>query len=299
MKSDKRILTAFLLNLGFSVFEFFGGIYSGSVSVLSDSLHDFGDAAGIGVAYWFERKSKKGADEKFTYGYARYSVIGSVITTVILLVGSLLVITSSIKRLFNPIEINYNGMIVIAIIGTVVNLGAALFTSGGKSINQKAINLHMLEDVLGWIAVLISAVVMRFTDWWFIDPILSAVIAVIIFVGAAKAFKEAVDLLLEKAPVGVDRAKLEEKLNSIESVKEIHHLHIWSLDGITNCATMHIVTNADASQTKESIRNVLKEFGISHSTLELEAENEICAMHSCERDEHSHAEHHHHHHHHH
>ena len=115
MKTEKNILIAFLLNISFSILEFIGGVFSNSVAIMSDAIHDLGDATSIGVSYFLERKSKKGPDEKYTYGYIRYSVMGSLITTVILLVGSLIVIFNSIKRIINPVEVNYNGMLIFAI----------------------------------------------------------------------------------------------------------------------------------------------------------------------------------------
>ena len=164
MKSDKKILVAFILNLLFSIFEFIGGTISNSVAIISDSIHDLGDSLSIGISYFLEKKSNKKPDHKFTYGYKRYSVIGSVITTLILLVGSVLVIYNAIIRIIDPKDINYNGMIIFAAIGVVINFLAAYFTKDGHSLNQKAVNLHMLEDVLGWAIVLFGAIVMRFTN---------------------------------------------------------------------------------------------------------------------------------------
>ena len=151
MKTEKNILIAFILNITFSIFELFGGLITNSISILSDSIHDLGDAISIGISFFMEKKSKKHANNKYTYGYIRYSVLGGVITTAILLTGSILVIISAIKRLITPVEVNYTGMIIFAIIGTILNLIAAYVTKEGNSINQKSVNLHMLEDVLGWI----------------------------------------------------------------------------------------------------------------------------------------------------
>ena len=194
MKTEKNILIAFILNLGFSIFEFFGGIFSGSVAIISDSIHDIGDAISIGLAFSLEKKSKKQPDKNYTYGYQRFSVIGSVITTLILIVGSVFVIMGAINRIINPTEIKYNTMIVFAIIGVCVNFVAALFTHGEGSLNQRAVNLHMLEDVLGWIIVLVGAIIMKFTDITLIDPIMSICVSLFILVNAIKTLKEAVDI---------------------------------------------------------------------------------------------------------
>ena len=297
MKTEKNILIAFILNLIFSVFEFIGGIFTGSVAIVSDAIHDIGDAASIGISYFLEKKSKQKPDSKYTYGYVRYSVIGSVITTLILLFGSASVIFNAVHKIFNPTEINYNGMIIFAVVGAVVNFGAAYITREGDSLNQKAVNLHMLEDVLGWIVVLIGAVVMRFTDFSIIDPLMSIGVALFILINATKNLKEVLDLFLEKTPSGIDVEEIKEHICSIDGVLDAHHIHIWSMDGQSNFATMHIVTNSDAHKIKELIREELSEHGIVHATLELEAEGEHCHEKNCDIKINSNSGHHHHHHH--
>ena len=296
MKTEKNILIAFLLNLSFSIFEFFGGAFTGSVAIISDAIHDLGDAASIGLSYILERKSTGKPDDNYTYGYARYSVLGSVITTVILLFGSVMVIYNAVRRIFTPVEIHYNGMIVFAIVGVVLNLIAAYVTREGKSMNQKAVNLHMLEDVLGWIVVLIGAVVMRFTDIAVLDPIMSIGVALFILIHAVKNLKEVLDLFLEKVPGGISVEEIREHICKIDGVLDVHHIHIRSIDGQSNSATMHIVTDADAHCIKHLVREELAEHGIAHATLELERKDEEC------HDTHCHIEvkvtgHHHHHHH--
>lgn len=296
MKTEKNILAAFLLNVAFSVLEFAGGIFTGSVAILSDALHDIGDAASIGLSYFLEKKSQKQPDEKYTYGYARYSVMGSVITTLILLLGSAAVIYNAIGRIITPMPIQYDGMIVFALVGVCVNLCAAFFTRGGDSLNQKAVNLHMLEDVLGWIVVLIGAVVMRFTDIGVIDPAMSIGVAVVILINALKNLKEALDLFLEKTPQDVDLHELKERITEISGVLDVHHIHVWSMDGQHNYATMHVVTNADPHKIKAQIREELQEHGIGHVTLELEAEGEHCCEDHCHVEAVKISGHHHHHH---
>ena len=298
MKTEKNILIAFILNLCFSIFEFMGGLFTGSVAIVSDAVHDIGDAASIGISYFLERKSKKQPDETYTYGYARYSVIGGVITTLILLFGSVMVIYNAITRIIDPTPINYNGMILFAVIGAVVNFLAAFFTRHGDSLNQRAVNLHMLEDVHGWIVVLVGAVVMKFTDFALIDSIMSIGVAVFIFINAFKNLKEVTDLFLEKKPHGIDVKEIQEHITEIDGVIDVHHIHVWSMDGVNHYATMHIVTNEDGHIIKEKVREELKKHGIGHVTLELEEEGEHC------HDQHCHTEaiptgHHHHHQHHH
>ena len=298
MKTARNIFIAFILNLAFSVFEFIGGIFTGSVAIISDAVHDIGDAASIGVAFFLEKKSKKQPDDAYTYGYSRYSVLGSVLTTLILLLGSLAVIYHAILRMIDPVEINYNGMIVFAIVGVCVNLTAALLTRDGDSLNQRAVNLHMLEDVLGWIVVLVGAVVMRFTNFYMIDSLMSIGVAIFILVNALKGLKEALDLFLEKTPHGISISEVAEHICEIDGVLGVHHIHIWSMDGHNNYATMHVVVNGDKHKIKHDIRDELKEHGIGHATLELEEEHEHCHEEHCHVDAVSSSGHHHHHHHH-
>ncbi len=298
MKTEKNILIAFILNLSFSIFEFIGGTFSNSIAIVSDSIHDMGDALSIGISYFLERKSKKQPDADYTYGYARYSVIGSVITTLILLFGSVMVIFNAVKRVVNPEPINYNGMIIFAIIGLCVNLIAAFVTREGDSLNQKAVNLHMLEDVIGWAVVLIGAVVMRFTDISILDPIMSIAVALFIFVNAVNNLKDALDLFLEKTPHGVSVEEIKEHVSEIEGVINVHHIHVWSMDGFNNYATMHVVAQSDSALLKQQIREELNEHNISHVTLEFENADEACVDEHCHVEHNSHSGHHHHHHHH-
>ena len=294
MKTEKNILIAFILNITFSVFEFFGGLFTNSVAILSDSIHDLGDAISIGISYFMERKSKKHADNKYTYGYIRYSVLGGVITTTILLVGSILVIVGAVNRLFNPVDINYSGMIVFAIIGIILNSLAAFVTKDGDSINQTSVNLHMLEDVLGWIVVLIGAIIMNFTDIRILDSILSIGVALFILSNSLKNLKKVLDLFLEKVPNDIDIDKLKSHLLKIKGVEDIHHIHVWSIDGYNNYATMHIVSKEkDISKIKHEIREELEEHNICHAILE--TEEEACDSKECHIEYKEHTHHHHHH----
>lgn len=294
MKTEKNILIAFLLNISFSIFEFFGGIITNSVAILSDSIHDLGDAISIGISYFMERKSKKPGDNNYTYGYVRYSVLGGVITTTILLVGSILVIISATKRLINPVEVNYNGMIIFAIIGVILNYIAAYVTKEGDSINQKSVNLHMLEDVLGWIVVLIGAIIMNFTDIRILDSIMSIGVAIFILFNSLKNLKKVLDLFLEKTPDDIDIDELKKHLLKIKGVDDIHHIHVWSIDGFNNYATMHIVSKAnDIAKVKKEIREELLEHNICHAILE--TEEEVCDDKECHVELKEHSHHHHHH----
>ena len=281
LKTDKNILIAFLLNIFFSIFEFIGGLITGSVAILSDSIHDFGDAISIGISYFLEKKSKKESNDIYTYGYIKYSVLGSIITTVILIVGSIFMIYESIKRLVHPVSINYNGMLILAIIGVLVNLVAVFYTNKGKSLNQKAVNLHMLEDVFGWIIVLIGSIVMRYTNISVIDSILSLIVALFILLSAIHNMREVLDIFLEKTPEGITIDDIKKHLMSINGIIDIHHVHIRTIDGYNNFATLHVVSKKYSTELKNKIKEELSEHGINHSTIEFELEKEKCADEVC------------------
>ena len=296
MNTERNILIAFILNLLFSVFEFVGGIITGSVAIVSDAIHDLGDAASIGVSYFFEKKSNKKPDGKYTYGYTRFSVVGGFITTIILLLGSGLMIYNAVLKIFSPSEINYDGMIVFALVGVGVNFCAAYFTREGGSLNQKAVNLHMIEDVLGWAVVLIGAVIMNLTKCNVIDPIMSIGVSVFIIITAAKNLTEIFDLFLMKTPKNIDLDDIKEHIGKIEGVSDVHHIHLWSMDGVNHYVTLHIVSDRDHSEIKKEVRKELNEHGIVHVTIETHTSTEICDETVCEPILNHHSGHCHHHH---
>ena len=296
MKSQNKILIAFILNISFSIFELIGGAITGSVAVLSDSLHDLGDGISIGISYFLEKISRKGVDENYTYGYKRFSVLGGLITSSILAIGSVIVAYNAVIRIINPTRINHNGMIILAVFGIVLNVAAAFATSGGFSMNLKAVNLHMIEDVLGWCVVLLGGIIIKFTNLTLMDPLMSIGVAVFIFLSAIKNIKRILEILMDKVPETIEIGHIYEHLEGLNGVKGVHHLHIRSLDSINNIATVHIVTDEDCNSVKSAVKNELKNFGIYHTTVETESSSEICFDKQCNsliaEDEH----HHHHHH---
>lgn len=295
MKTEKNILVAFILNISFSIFELIGGLFTNSVSIMSDAVHDLADAISIGISLILEKISKKKPNEEYTYGYIRYSVFGALITTTILTVGSILVIIGGVNRIINPRIINYDGMIIFAIFGVVINFMAAYFTKEGDSVNQKAVNLHMLEDVLGWVVVLIGSILMKFTDISIIDSIMSICIAIFILINAFKNLKKILDLFLEKTPKNISIKNLKNDLLKIKDVVDVHHVHVWSMDGISNYATMHVVTRSDNQKMiKNKIKKDLKKIGIIHTTVEIECMEEKCNEKNCNVKVYNQEKHHHH-----
>lgn len=290
-KTDKNILIAFLLNISFSIIEFVGGIFTNSIAIISDAIHDLVDAISIGISYFLEKKSKNKPDCKYTYGYIRYSVLGAFIMASMLSTGSILVIIASVNRLINPVVVNYDGMIIISILGIVFNLLAAYKTKEGDSLNQKTVNLHMLEDVLGWIVVFIGSILIKFTNINYIDSIMSIFIAIFILIHAMDNLKSVLYLFLEKVPRNIDVDSIKEKLLNIEGITDVHHIHIWSIDGYNNYATMHIVCND--KNIKQKIKQELLKENISHVTIEIESKEEHCNEKECKlKEEHIHHHHH-------
>lgn len=289
MKSEKRILISFILNFIFTIFEFIGGLITNSVALLSDSIHDLGDSISMGIAIVLEKKSKKKPDHDYTYGYQRFSLIGALISSVILLVGSGIIIFEAITRLLHPENINSELVIYFAIVGVVVNGAAALNLKKGKSINEKVISLHLLEDVLGWVALLIAAIVMYYTDIIILDALLSLVFTIYIIYHVLKNLKKIFSVFLAATPAGMNIKAIQTELEHVDNVKEVHHIHLWSLEGNVPLITFHATLKEDLdSKTISFIQNqlnaILKTHGITHSTIQIEFKDFNCLDEECTDD---------------
>lgn len=275
-KSVKNIFIVFMLNILFSVIELVGGFLTNSVSIMADAIHDFGDAISILISLVLEKISKKKPNNEYTFGYLRYSIFGALITSTILLVGSVLVGVSSVKRIINPVEVNYDGMLILSIIGIFVNLVATKITHKTNNLNEKMVSLHMLEDVLGWSCVFVGSIIIKITNMYIIDPILSLLVALFILINVIKKYKNILDILLEKKPDKINVLEVRKHILNIKEVRDVHHLHIWSIDGINNYITLHIlidddIISKDLEGIKKKINDELNGFGINHSTIEFES----------------------------
>lgn len=270
MKTEKNIFIAFILNFGFSIFEFIGGIFTGSVAIMSDSIHDMGDAVAIGISYVFEKISHKEPDEKYTFGYKRFSVVGSLITTIMLITGSFVVIYNAVCRIISPTVIDYNGMIILSIIGVVVNLVAAFFTHGGHSRNEKAVNIHMLEDVFGWIVVLVGAVVMRFTEFSLIDQILSISVSLFIFLHAVRHLFDDFAIFVEKVPQSINVTEIKKSVLDVEGVIDVKELRVLSIDGVENYSIIKIECNKENIDLSNMIKEIFGKHGVGNICVEIE-----------------------------
>ncbi|MCD7937565.1 MAG: cation diffusion facilitator family transporter [Tannerellaceae bacterium] len=284
--STGNIRLAFFVNLFFAAIELVGGLYTNSVAILSDALHDFGDSISLAIAWYLQKVSKKGRDKNYSYGYKRFSLLGALFISVILLVGSIFVIRECVERIFNPQEPNAQGMFLLAILGIAVNGFAVLRLKKGSSINERAVMLHMMEDVLGWIAVLVVSIVMMFVYLPILDPLLSIGISIWILLNIYRNLKATFHVLLQHVPENVDLETLETRIRSLNQVASIHDVHLWTLDGEENVMTVHVVTALPITyeqqvNLKQAIRHLCDEQHIHHVTIEFEIFGEQCELKEC------------------
>ena len=277
------IRLAFFLNLGFTLFEIAGGVAINSVAILSDALHDLGDSFSLGLGWYLEGYSEKASDQKYSYGYRRFSLLGAFMNALILVGGSLLILSQTIPRLADPEPFSAPGMIVFALIGVAVNGFAALRLRGSASANAQMIGWHLLEDVLGWAAVLVVGIVSLFVNLPILDPILSVLITLYVLFNVLRNLKNAAELFLQAVPSDINADAVMSRLLAIEGVKSAHHLHIWSLDGEHNVFTTHLVIDENASKEdmiriKAAGRDAVRDMDVEHITIEVEYENEDCTM---------------------
>ncbi|MCC8170519.1 MAG: cation diffusion facilitator family transporter [Parabacteroides sp.] len=281
-----NIRVAFFLNFFFAIIELVGGLYTNSVAILSDALHDFGDSVSLGLAWYLQKVAAKGRDRYNSYGYKRFSLLGALFISVVLLAGSVIVIIESAKRIVHPQEPDAHGMFLLAILGIVVNGAAILRLKRGSSLNERAVSLHLMEDVLGWIAVLVVSIVMMFVNVPVLDPLLSIGISIWILTNVYRNLRDTFRVFLQQVPRQIDLDTLEHHIRALKDVVSVHDVHLWTLDGEEHVITLHVVTSANTSlvrwqELKTEIRRLCQEAGIGHATIEIENENEKCGLSSC------------------
>ncbi|MBK7632727.1 MAG: cation transporter [Ignavibacteriales bacterium] len=281
--SSKNFRTVFLLNFGFTIFEIIGGILTNSISIISDALHDFGDSISLGLAWYLEKYSHKKSDNKFTYGYGRFSLLGALINAIVLIIGSTFVIANAVPRLIKPQATNAEGMILFAIVGVIVN-GAAVFKLKNEdSMNARVMMLHLLEDVLGWIAILAVATTLLFWQTYILDAVLSIIITLYILYNVTINLKKTITLFLQATPENINIDFIDNKFKSIEKVISSHHTHVWSLDGANHILTTHLIverstTRAEIVKIKSKCKQLFEDLKMTHFTIEIELEDEVCLM---------------------
>ena len=276
-----NIKVAFFLNVGFTIIELIGGILTNSVAIISDAVHDLGDSLSLGLAWYFQNLSRKKGDANYSFGYQRFSILGAIINSMVLIIGGILVLEEAIPRLWEPQQPHAMGMIYLAILGILVNGAAVLRLKKGHSINERVVSLHLLEDVFGWCAVLIGAIVMQFVDFPILDPLLSILITVWVLRNVYVNLKSSFKILLQAVPADKDISEIKSRIKHLPEVEQVHDIHLWSLDGETDIFTVHLkVYNieklSEAAKVKSAIRNLLAENKVAHCTIEVETSEEDC-----------------------
>lgn len=285
---EKNIKISVFLNIAFTIIEIIGGLWTNSLAILSDALHDFGDSVALIVALIAEKKAKKPADEKRTYGYQRLSLLSALFSGIVLIGGSLFILSKAIPRLLNPEHTNAPGMIGLAIVGIIVNGLGMWRLKQGQSQNEKVLSWHLMEDVLGWAVILIGGVIMYFWDNHIVDPIMTLGFSVFVLWGVFKNLKGTLNIFIQGVPEHIDLEKLKQSLLGINGIKNIHDIHIWSLEGETDIFSGHIVVEENILQKPDNIKKKIKQslakHHIEHSTIELESKS-FCSGIECENNQ--------------
>lgn len=286
---EKNIKTAVFLNVTFTIIEVVGGLWTNSLAILSDALHDFGDSVALITSLIAEKKAKKPADTKRTYGYQRLSLFSAVFAGIVLVAGSLFILSEAIPRLLNPEHTNAQGMIGLAVLGIVVNGLGMWRLKRGQSQNEKVLSWHLLEDVLGWSVILIGGIIMFFWDNHIIDPIMTVGFTAFVLWGVSRNIKSTFNIFMQGVPEHIDIESLKQSLRKIKGVIDVHDIHVWSLEGETDIFTGHVVVKnyvlQNPDNAKKKIKQELAKHHIEHSTVELESE-EFCSGIECENNYH-------------
>ena len=273
---EKNIGIAVALNVSFTIIEIIGGILTNSVAILADALHDFGDSIALITSYFLERQAKRPADSKRTFGYARLSLLSAFIAALVLIAGSLFILSQAIPRLLNPEEVYAPGMILLAVVGILFNGAAFLRLKKGSSLNEKVISWHMLDDVLGWSTILVGSIAIQIWNLPILDPIMTILFIAFTLWGVTKNLRESLNIFLQGVPAHINVESIKSDLLSVEGVKTVHDMHVWSLEGETDILTAHVVVSSEMFVQSDQIRTTIKQrletHHIEHSTIELESE---------------------------
>lgn len=277
--SSSSLKVAFLLNLAFTVIEVIGGLWTNSIAILSDAVHDLGDTLSLGSAWYFDRLSKQGRSSRNTYGYRRYSLLGGLITAGFLVVGLSFVLWQAISRLLSPQEVNAPGMMVLAVIGIAFNGAAVLRVRKGSSLTERVVSWHLIEDTLGWVAVLIGAGIMTVWDLPIIDPLLSIAISLFVLWNVLRTLRKFLDVLLQRTPRGFDTDAFEADVIAVPGVVSVDHTHSWTIDGQSHVLTTHLVLRAGLAREeiqacKAEVRKLLDARTFEHVTIDVALEGE-------------------------
>lgn len=283
---NKAFIIGISLNLAFVVAEFTAGFWYNSLGLLSDAGHNLGDVASLVLAMLAFRLAKVHPTCSYTYGYKKSTVLVSLLNAVILLVAVGIIIAESIGKLLHPRPVEGDAIAWVAGIGVVINaLTAWLFMKDkDKDLNVKGAYLHMAADALVSVGVVASGIIIMYTGWSIIDPIIGLGIAVIIIVSTWGLLHDSLRLSLDGVPVGIDTQQIQQLIVEQPGVESCHHLHIWAISTTETALTAHVVVDdiAKMEEIKHRIKEALEAAGIHHATLEIEGEEVTCSTECCE-----------------
>jgi cobalt-zinc-cadmium efflux system protein len=280
---EKRVRFAAFLNIIFTIIEIVGGFWTNSLAILSDALHDFGDSIALLISWLLERGAKKSPNTYFTYGYQRLSLFSAIFSASVLIGGSFAIIIQAIPRFFSPELVNASGMMAIAVVGIIFNGAGFFLLKKGESLNEKVFSWHLLEDVLGWIGILISGFIIYFWKFYLLDPIITIVLTVFILYNVFKNLRETINILLQGVPKHINIEAVKRDIKAIKGILGIHDVHIWSLEGETDVLTGHVILDDETlkqpEQTKQNIKEMLlNNHHLEHCTIELENKDKCTGM---------------------
>jgi cobalt-zinc-cadmium efflux system protein len=279
---EKRVRFAAFLNIAFTILELVGGFWTNSLAILSDALHHFGDSVALLVSWLFERGARRQPDASRTFGYQRLSLFSALFSASILIGGSIIIIFQAVPRLFNPETVNGFGMVGIAILGVIFNGAGYFLLKKGESLNEKVLSWHLLEDVLGWVGILVGGVVIYIWKFYLLDPLMTIALTAFILYNVTKNLREAINILMQGVPKHINFETVKQDILAIKGVIGLHDIHIWSLEGETDIFTAHIVLDDETLKspepTKQAIRETLQKHHIEHSTIELESRYHCAGM---------------------
>lgn len=271
----KPIFITFILNIAFALIELIGFLFSGSMILYSSSIHDIGDSTTLFATLLIERKANNGRDSKYTYGYRRFTLIGSVINYTILGFGSIFAIIESVQRLYNITPFDPYILLYTSILGIIINVIGFKLVNTGNSISNKALAANLFADIANFIAIFISSIIIINFDFYFIDPLFSIVFSIYLIIISLKAFKSIFKIVMQAIPDNIDYQSIYDHIIKHEFILDVHDIHIWDLDSEDHIFTAHIVVKDNLSDTqimdmKEHIRKDLENYNINHSTIEVD-----------------------------
>ena len=271
-KASDNLAFVFLLNLTFNIIVIIGGLATNSMAILADCIHDMSDTFSMAIAWILEHVAQKGATDKFSYGYQRFSILGAVITSTFVIVMAFFILSEAIPRLFSPEGVDAEGMLIIGIIGLVFKTISVWRLHGGETFNEKAIFYHLLGDIFEWVAILILSVILIFwQDISYLDPFVSIAIAVWLIFNLGRTLYKSIEVLLQKTPDNFDVEEFKQQILEIDGVNALDDFHIWSLDGIDSVMTVKVDVDfgKNVENIKKEIYDISNKYHVVDITIEI------------------------------